>query len=76
MGKSKDPNKSTLKTTFKAVQIQRIPSAGEQPGHFLLMHYITKEKKQKSKLLFECENSDEVNRSISETITMLPTNSY
>ena len=51
VGKGKDPNKSTLKTNFKAVQIQRIPSPGEQPGSYLLMNYITKEKKQKSKLL-------------------------
>ncbi|EEB13376.1 conserved hypothetical protein [Pediculus humanus corporis] len=47
VGKGKDPNKSTLKTNFKAVQIQRIPSPGEQPGSYLLMNYITKEKKQK-----------------------------
>ncbi|KAK6638739.1 hypothetical protein RUM43_007007 [Polyplax serrata] len=47
VGKGKDSNKSTLKTNFKAVQIQRIPSPGEQPGSYFLMNYITKEKKQK-----------------------------
>lgn len=53
VGKGKDSNKSTLKTNFKAVQIQRIPSPGEQPGSYFLMNYITKEKKQKSKLNWE-----------------------
>lgn len=49
MGKSKDPNKSTLKTSFKALQIQRLPLPGEQPGPYFYMNYATKEKKQKSK---------------------------
>ena len=51
VGKSSkgDTTKSTLKTTFRSLQIQRLPLAGEQPTQHFLMSYSTKEKKQKSK---------------------------
>jgi hypothetical protein len=44
-----DTTKSTLKTTFRSLQIQRLPLAGEHPTQHFLMSYSTKEKKQKSK---------------------------
>jgi hypothetical protein len=44
-----DTTKSTLKTTFRSLQIQRLPFAGEHPTQHFLMSYSTKEKKQKSK---------------------------
>ncbi|XP_023715103.1 phosphofurin acidic cluster sorting protein 1 isoform X2 [Cryptotermes secundus] len=49
VGKSSkgDTTKSTLKTTFRSLQIQRLPLAGEQPTQHFLMSYSTKEKKQK-----------------------------
>ncbi|XP_069681566.1 phosphofurin acidic cluster sorting protein 2 isoform X2 [Periplaneta americana] len=49
MGKSGkgDTTKSTLKTTFRSLQIQRLPLAGEQPTQHFVMSYSTKEKKQK-----------------------------
>jgi hypothetical protein len=51
VGKSSkgDTTKSTLKTTFRSLQIQRLPLFGEQPTQHFLMSYSTKEKKQKSK---------------------------
>jgi hypothetical protein len=51
VGKSSkgDTTKSTLKTTFRSLQIQRLPLPGEQPTQHFLMSYSTKEKKQKSK---------------------------
>ncbi|XP_021917147.1 phosphofurin acidic cluster sorting protein 1 isoform X2 [Zootermopsis nevadensis] len=42
-----DTTKSTLKTTFRSLQIQRLPLAGEHPTQHFLMSYSTKEKKQK-----------------------------
>nr|CAD7404115.1 unnamed protein product [Timema cristinae] len=45
-----DSTKSTLKTTFRSLQVQRLPLTGEQPTQHFLMSYSTKEKKQKSKI--------------------------
>ncbi|GLH16283.1 Phosphofurin acidic cluster sorting protein 2 [Gryllus bimaculatus] len=42
-----DSSKSTLKTTFRALQVQRLPLPGETPTQHFLMSYSTKEKKQK-----------------------------
>nr|CAD7445260.1 unnamed protein product [Timema bartmani] len=42
-----DSTKSTLKTTFRSLQVQRLPLTGEQPTQHFLMSYSTKEKKQK-----------------------------
>lgn len=44
----KDSTKSTLKTTFRALQVQRLPMVGEVPSQAFVMSYTTKEKKQKS----------------------------
>ena len=47
----KKDSKSSLKTTFKSVQVFRLPQAsnGESMGALSMM-VVTKEKKQKSKL--------------------------
>lgn len=72
--KAKDPNKISLKTTFKSLLIQRLPTHGDQPGNYFLVNYSTKEKKQKSKFkkmkfgsrrlrdsyLFYCKNYSKV----------------
>lgn len=47
-GKS-DSSKSTLKSTFRSLQVARLPLSGEQPSPHFTISYATKEKKQKSK---------------------------
>lgn len=45
-----DSNKSTLKTTFRGLQVQRLPQHGQAPTNLFHMSYTIKESKKKSKL--------------------------
>jgi hypothetical protein len=47
-----DSNKSTIKTTFRALQVQRLPQPGLCPASHFIMSYITKENKKKSEYFF------------------------
>lgn len=47
-----ESTKSTLKSTFRSLQIARLSLSGEQPSPNFTISYTTKEKKQKSMFLF------------------------
>lgn len=47
--KKTDSAKSTLKSTFRSLQVARLSLSGEQPSPHFIINYTTKEKKQKSK---------------------------
>ncbi|XP_071439474.1 phosphofurin acidic cluster sorting protein 2 [Hetaerina americana] len=46
-GDAPSATKSTLKTTFRSLAVQRLPPFGEVPSPHFLISYSTKEKKQK-----------------------------
>lgn len=51
--KKGDSSKSTLKSTFRALQVARLSLSGEQPTPHFTINYSTKEKKQKSRSFFK-----------------------
>lgn len=48
--KKSETSKFTLKNTFRTLHVSRLPNLGELSSPSLTLSYITKEKKQKSKL--------------------------
>jgi hypothetical protein len=51
--KNKGENlKSTLKSSFKALQVCRLPGSGLTPNNLFTLTYTTKESKKKSRFLY------------------------
>ncbi|XP_014298743.1 phosphofurin acidic cluster sorting protein 2 isoform X3 [Microplitis demolitor] len=63
-----DKGKSTLRQAFRALHVQRLPTAGENPGPYLSMNYTTKEKKQKIMRLGKKKEKEKENEPKSQAV--------
>ncbi|XP_075222102.1 phosphofurin acidic cluster sorting protein KrT95D isoform X2 [Lycorma delicatula] len=63
-----DSTKSTLKSTFRSLQIARLSLSGEQPSPHFTINYSTKEKKQKIMRLGKKKEKEKENEPRSQVV--------